>query len=111
MPEFKSTEAVAYPLVRIGRSVLAETPIGFAPGSVAPGATPTSMPLVLLCDQLFAETLAADCGGPAEAAVTADAGGPGSGVGADPSGWGPLLTRFEAAPGRFVSVYGPASPG
>ena len=51
---------------------------------------------MLLCDDLFHETIGADCGGPAE-----DAGG-----GMD--GFGPLLDRFEAAPGRWVSVYGPA---
>ena len=99
LPVFKSTEAIAYPLVRAGQRVLADTAKGIAPGSTleerAPGA------LVLLCDDRFREAIGAGCGGPAEAVVTPDAGG---------SGWGPLLDRFEAAPGRFVSVYGPASP-
>ncbi len=37
VPAFKSTEAMAYPLARLGRPYLAETPSGLAPGSVAPG--------------------------------------------------------------------------
>lgn len=98
LPDFKSTEAVAYPLVRMGRAVLAETPDGLAPGGgVALPARPEG--LVLLCDQLFRDAIAADCGGPAESAVAPDAGGPDSGV---------LLDRFEVAPGRWVSVYAPA---
>ena len=57
--------------------------------------------LVLLCDDRFREVTGAACGGPAEGNVTPDAGG---GL------WGPLLDRFEAAPERFVSVYGRARP-
>ena len=33
LPTFKSTEAMAYPLVRVGQTVVAETPQGYAPGS------------------------------------------------------------------------------
>ena len=98
LPTFKSTEAVAYPLVRAGQDVLADTAKGIAPGSTlaerAPGA------LVLLCDDRFHETIEARCNGPAEQAVTPDTGG---------DAWGPLLDRFESAPDRFVSVYGPAT--
>jgi 4-amino-4-deoxy-L-arabinose transferase-like glycosyltransferase len=101
LPDFKSTEAVAYPLVRLGRAVLAETPDGWAPGAgvdpVARAVHPEG--LVLLCDRLFRDAIGADCGGPAESAVAPDAGGP---------DWGVLLDRFEAAPGRWVSVYAPA---
>ena len=58
---------------------------------------------MLLCDDRFHEAIGAACGGPAEATVTPDGGG---------AAWGPLLDRFEAAPDRFVSVYGPpAAPG
>ena len=97
LPDFKSTEAVAYPLVRMGRAVLAETPDGIAPGGgVALPARPEG--LVLLCDQLFRDAIGADCGGPAESAVAPDAGGP---------DWGVLIDRFEVAPGRWVSVYAP----
>jgi 4-amino-4-deoxy-L-arabinose transferase-like glycosyltransferase len=99
LPSFKSTEAVAYPLVRTGRLVVADTPRGIAPGSTgldrAPGA------LVLLCDDRFHEAIGSHCDGPAEATVAPETGGP---------AWGPLLGRFEAAPDRFVSVYGPATP-
>lgn len=105
LPPFKSTEAVAYPLVRAGQSVLAETPKGVAPGSVAApanGAAGSWRGLVLLCDQSFRGAIGADCGGPAESVVAPDAGGV-STAGA----WGPLLARFEAHPGRWVSVYGP----
>ena len=56
--------------------------------------------LVLLCDDRFHDAIGAHCGGPAETTVTPDAGG---------SACGPLLDRFEAAPDRFVSVYGPAT--
>ena len=102
LPDFKSTEAMAYPLVRAGQSVLAETPSGPAPGSVAGSSSAAADPasLVLLCDDLFHESIGASCGGPAEATVTPDAGGGGS--------WGPLLDRFEAHPGRWVSVYAAA---
>jgi 4-amino-4-deoxy-L-arabinose transferase-like glycosyltransferase len=99
LPSFKSTEAMAYPLVRAGRLVVADTPRGIAPGSTgqerAPGA------LVLLCDDRFRTAIGAACEGAAEATITPEAGGP---------MWGPLLDRFEAAPDRFVSVYGPAAP-
>ncbi|MDH4142910.1 MAG: glycosyltransferase family 39 protein [Chloroflexota bacterium] len=97
LPDFKSTEAVAYPLALRGRSYVAETPKGLAPGSVDVPASAASGALVLLCDDRFADAIGAHCGGPAEdEAVSA------GGV----AGWGPLLDRFEAAPGRFVSVYG-----
>ena len=52
--------------------------------------------LVLLCDHLFRDAIGAACGGPAEDAV---AGRSGTHV-------GPPVDRFEAAPGRWISVYG-----
>jgi hypothetical protein len=99
LPDFKSTEALAYPLARLGRAFMATLPNG----SQAPGATSDVTPplgLVVMCDQLFREAIGADCGGPAENATAPDAGGPVN---------GPLLDRFEAAPGRWMSVYGPPS--
>jgi 4-amino-4-deoxy-L-arabinose transferase-like glycosyltransferase len=102
IPEFKSTEALAYPLAVIGRpfaAMLADEEV--APGSADPSYDTSSgddVALVLLCDDLFREVIGAPCGGPAENAVVGDAGG---------DVWGPLLDRFAAAPGRFVSVYGP----
>jgi hypothetical protein len=94
IPDFKSTEAIAYPLVRLGRAVVAETPKGLAPGSVA--AVVITDAEVVLCDQLFRDAIGADCGGPAEDALMGD----------EPAST--LLDRFEAAPGRWVSIYLPA---
>ena len=98
LPAFKSTEAMAYPLIRTGRPVVADVRDGVALGSTADGGNPVA--LVLLCDDLFRAAIGARCGGPAESAITPDAGG---------TVWGVLLDRFEAAPGRWVSVYGPAA--
>ena len=78
LPSFKSADTYAYPLVRAGTPVVTE------------GSAPT---LVIVCDNLFHEAIGAACGGPAEDASNAT--GP---------GW-PLADRFEAAPGRWVSVY------
>jgi hypothetical protein len=91
LPDFKSTEAMAYPLVRLGRAVIAETPKGLAPGSRASDVTADAA--VVLCDQLFRAAIGADCGGPAEDAHMGD----------EPATT--LLDRFEAAPGRWVSIY------
>jgi 4-amino-4-deoxy-L-arabinose transferase-like glycosyltransferase len=102
LPDFKSSEAMAYPLVRAGRVVVADTPAGII---VHGGAAEERQPgaLVLLCDDRFREAIGAGCGGPAEATITPEGGGP---------AWGPLLDRFEASPDRFVSVYGPPeNPG
>ena len=89
LPDFKSTEALAYPLVRFPRVVVAEVPDGLAPGSADPAQTPAA--LVLLCDQLFRDANGDDCGGPAERRIVADQ--------------GQLVDRFEAHPGRWISVY------
>jgi len=51
---------------------------------------------VLICDRLFEPAGGGVCGGPAEAAALSSA----------PGSVGPLLDRFEAAPGRILSVYG-----
>jgi 4-amino-4-deoxy-L-arabinose transferase-like glycosyltransferase len=103
LPAFKSTEAMVYPLARLGRVYVADVPKGVAPGSLDASEVPPSGfgGLVLLCDDRFQEAIGARCNGAAEAIVTPDAGG---------TTWGPLLDRFESAPDRFVSVYGPA-PG
>jgi 4-amino-4-deoxy-L-arabinose transferase-like glycosyltransferase len=92
LPDFKSTEAVAYPLVRMGLPVHAPMAKGLAPGSVTSSATAAGV--VVLCDQLFRDAIGADCGGPAEAAY------------AGAHGLANATTdRFEVAPGRWVSVY------
>ena len=95
LPDFKSTESMAYPLVRLGRVVAASTPTGVSPGSTDPATSGQSGPfaLVLLCDDLFETAIGAKCGGPAE-----DIAASGYGIGA-------LLDRAEVAPGRWVSVY------
>ena len=86
LPTFKSTEAMAFPLLRLGR-----------PAKTL-DADPTQPPgddaMVILCDALFTYAIGADCGGPAEDASVA-------GVGVS------LAGRFEAAPGRWVSIYLP----
>ncbi len=107
LPDFKSTEAMVYPLARLGRLYVGDVPKDVAPGSSLDPSTMTPFVefdgLVLLCDDRFREAIGAACGGPAEATITPEGGGP---------MWGPLLDRFEAAPDRFVSVYGPsADPG
>lgn len=93
LPDFKSTEALAYPLVRLGRVVAAETPQGLAPGSFAPAGTASAV--VILCDQLFRDAIGADCGGPAEDALAAASG----------QSYRSNVDRFEAHPGRWISVY------
>jgi hypothetical protein len=85
LPDFKSTEAYAYPLVRAGASVVADT--GSGPVATSDGA------LVVICDSLFEKAIGASCGGPAEATV------------APPERFGEPVDRFVAAPGRTVSVY------
>ena len=97
LPTFKSDEAVRMPLEAAGGDVMPAGVNGAAFGG--PQAT-----LVILCDQLFREAVGAGCGGPAEDAWLLD---PRSGLAASaPSGRvAALMTRFEAAPGRWISVY------
>ena len=84
LPAFKSTEAIAFPLVHLGRR-----PVSLAADPTAP---PEGAATAVLCDQIFRDAIGADCGGPAEDRSTAGAGLT-------------LADRFEAAPGRWVSVY------
>jgi hypothetical protein len=85
LPVFKSTEAYAYPLVRAGRIVHVGGAIDSAPAA--------GSALVVICDALFEKAIGAACGGPAEASI------------APPNQYGEPLDRFEAAPGRTISVY------
>jgi hypothetical protein len=87
IPDFKSTEAYGYPLVRAGAVVRVDT------GSGAVEAPAGS--LVVICDSLFRTAIGAACEGPAEAVV------------APATRFGEPVLRFEAAPGRFISVYAP----
>jgi hypothetical protein len=86
LPAFKSDEAVRMPLAAVGADLVPAGASGV--GAADPAAT-----RVVLCDQLFRASIGADCGGPAEDALLAGA--------------APLVDRFEAAPGRWVSVYRP----
>jgi hypothetical protein len=83
-PDFKSSEAYAYPLLRAGGIV--HTDRG-SDGAVVRGA------LVVVCDSLFEEAIGAPCGGPAEASI------------APADRYGQPIDRFEAAPGRTISIY------
>jgi len=97
LPDFKSTEALVYPIARLGRAYAADLPK--AQRALGSAATPDPLAgVVIMCDQLFRDAIAADCGGPAEDAT------------ATASGAAPvtLIDRFEAAPGRWMSVYAPA---
>jgi hypothetical protein len=88
IPDFKSTEAYAYPLIRAGALVGADR--GTGPIAATDG------PLVVVCDSLFEAVTGAACGGPAEDVV------------APQDRFGEPLQRFEAAPGRTISIYGPS---
>ncbi|HET9521748.1 MAG TPA: hypothetical protein VFO73_11925, partial [Candidatus Limnocylindrales bacterium] len=83
LPPFKSADAVRFPLARRGL------------GTYGQPAGSEEMSHVVLCDELFRDTIGADCGGPAEDPLVA-------------SYDVELADRFEAAPGRWISVYVPA---
>ena len=82
LPAFKSADAMAFPLVAAEAVVV--------PQPAAPTGQPATR--VVLCDSLFEAAIGAPCGGRAEDALIA---------GQDLR----LADRFEAAPGRWVSVY------
>jgi hypothetical protein len=94
LPTFKSDEALRMPLVASDANLVALGPGGSASGGSASGGPDADR--VVLCDQLFRDVIGADCGGPAEDALI----GRGSAAPA-------LIDRFQAAPGRWISVYGP----
>ena len=85
IPDFKSTEAYGYPLVRAGASVNVDT-----------GSGPVTDPvgsLVVICDSLFETVVGAPCGGSAEATI------------APSERFGEPVDRFVAQPGRTISIY------
>jgi hypothetical protein len=88
LPTFKSDEALRMPLAARSADVMPAGPNGPAFGG------PDAI-RVVLCDQLFRDAIGTDCGGPAEDALI--------GQGAPAT----LATRFEAAPGRWISIYRP----
>ncbi len=83
LPDFKSADALRFPLVAAGAVVL--------PGSATAGEAGAATQ-VILCDALFETAIGATCGGPAEDELFSA-----SGLS--------LVDRFEAAPGRWISVY------
>jgi hypothetical protein len=95
LPDFKSTEAIGFPLDRRGLTVVEDIPPTTTGGPVPTTPDPAAA-VVIVCDSLFVP----DCGGPAEdAALAAPGTWPVSLV---------LTDRWSAAPGRTVSVYLPA---
>jgi hypothetical protein len=85
LPAAKGPDAVRFPLVRAGAPL---------PQLVSPTAEPgpDTRARIVLCDDLFHELIGRPCGGPAEGALPT-------------SSDLKLMDRFEAAPGRWVSVY------
>jgi 4-amino-4-deoxy-L-arabinose transferase-like glycosyltransferase len=80
VPAYKSTSALTYPLTVLGRAPVEPT---------------EATRVAVLCDALFEEVVGLACRGPAEEARLAQ-------VGITP---GPVVARFEAAPGRWISIY------
>ncbi len=96
LPDFKSTEAVGFPLERAGLSVAEDIP-PTTTGEPAPMEPDPNAAVVVVCDSLFV----VGCGGQAEDVAVA---GPGA--------WPVtlrLVDRWLAAPGRTVSVYLPGT--
>ena len=91
LPTFKSADTYVYPLTRDGVQVVPEN---------------ETRTLVIVCDALFATAIGAPCGGPAEdASLAGETFRP---LGSEPGATQVALetrARFEAAPGRWVSVY------
>ncbi len=89
LPTFKPPDTYVYPLTLDGVRIVPE------------GSTQT---LVIVCDALFETAIGAPCGGPAEEALLAAQPFIPSGA-SDPGPTVEARDRFEAAPGRFVTVY------
>jgi hypothetical protein len=97
IPNFKSTEALAYPLVVDGRTLVSVPKQGdddAADRAARDAAEAGATALVVVCDSLFETVVEAPCGGPAEDAEVP----PGGRFGAH-------VDRWEASPGRWISVY------
>ena len=88
LPDFKSTEAYGYPLIRAGARVR---------GASGDDPVATEGTLVVICDSRFEVAIGAPCGGPAEATV------------APADRFGQPIDRFVAAPGRTISIYRPGA--
>ena len=92
IPDFKSVESYAYPLVRGGRTLERGPVISEATLARDGDAAGEPETLVVICDSLFEVAIGATCGGAAEAGVV-------------PAALGDPVDRFEAAPGRWISLY------
>jgi 4-amino-4-deoxy-L-arabinose transferase-like glycosyltransferase len=97
IPDFKSVESYAYPLVSGGRTLHRGERVSEALLGPRGTAATQGESLVVICDSLFEAVIGAPCGGPAEAALVSP-------------GAGEPIDRFEAAPGRVISIYRPAAP-
>jgi hypothetical protein len=96
LPDFKSTEAIGFPLERSSATVVEDIPPTTTDQPAGAPPDPAMAAVVVVCDSLFVT----NCGGPAEGAA----------LGA-PGAWPvklQLSDRWAAAPGRTVSVYVPA---
>jgi 4-amino-4-deoxy-L-arabinose transferase-like glycosyltransferase len=106
LPAFKAADAYGFPLVWfhaavsgtidrptpwIAAALASASGTGAVAGDVPPNLLESNGAIVTICDSLFIH----DCGGPAEAAAV-----PASGF--------DLVLRFQAAPGRTISVYLPS---
>ncbi len=83
LPDFKRPDAYAFPLARAGAPVIAR-----------PADLPTGGLLVIVCEDLFRDSIGRPCDGPAEDAASAALARPSR-----------LVERFAAAPGRELSLY------
>jgi hypothetical protein len=92
IPDFKSVESYAYPLVRGGRILERGSAISEASLRLADAGAGEPETLIVICDSLFEAVIGAACGGPAEAAAV-------------PLDLGEPIDRFQAAPGRWISIY------
>jgi 4-amino-4-deoxy-L-arabinose transferase-like glycosyltransferase len=97
LPDFKSIEAYAYPLVLGGRELERGEEIGQALLSRPVGDPAAPESIVVVCDVLFEAVIGAPCAGPAEATIV-------------PGGSAELLDRVDAAPGRVISTFRVVSP-
>ena len=97
LPAVKPADALRFPVERLAPTAVVPTP-----SSLGTGGHADETARVVLCDQLFHETIGSDCGGPAEDAVA-------SSIFGEPVLPTFVVLRFEAAPGRWISVYRPTT--
>jgi len=95
LPAVKPADALRFPVERLAPAAIVP-----APASLGSGSHVDEAARVVLCDQLFHETIGSDCGGPAEDAYA-------SSIFGQPVPPTFVVLRFEAAPGRWITVYRP----